>query len=188
MGVNMLSNGLIELFLVFLKVGLFMFGGGYASIALLHRELVVEHKWLSEEEFADLIGLAESTPGPIAINSATYTGYRLHGLAGSLVATMGIVLPAYSIMVSLASLLVKYLDDPWVRTVFRGINAAVVALILYSLAVLAKANFIEGGAIKAVSIAIFTFCLILLVFLRLHPMYVILASIALSILLKLIGA
>ncbi|MEM4055297.1 MAG: chromate transporter, partial [Desulfurococcaceae archaeon] len=70
-----MNCSLIELFLVFLKVGLFMFGGGYASIALLHRELVVEHGWLSEEEFTDIIGLAESTPGPIAINSATYTGY-----------------------------------------------------------------------------------------------------------------
>ncbi|MCS7127714.1 MAG: chromate transporter [Sulfolobales archaeon] len=183
----MLNNGLIELFFVFLKVGLFMFGGGYASIALLHRELVVEHRWLSEEEFADIVGLAESTPGPIAINSATYAGYRLHGLIGSLIATGGIVLPAYLIMVSLASLLAKYLDNPWTKTVFRGINAAVVALILYSLIILAKANFVEGGGIKAVSIAIFLFSLVLLVSLRLHPMYVILASIALSTILKLIG-
>lgn len=186
-GVYTLNCSLIELFLVFLKVGLFMFGGGYASIALLHRELVVEHGWLSEEEFTDIIGLAESTPGPIAINSATYTGYRLHGLVGSLVATGGIVLPAYLIIVSLASLLAKYLENPWTRAVFRGINAAVVALILYSLIILAKANFIESSGIKAVSIAIFIFSLTLLVSLRLHPMYVILASITLSIVLKLIG-
>lgn len=182
-----MSACLLELFLVFLKVGLFMFGGGYASIALLHRELVVDRGWLSEEEFVDIIGVAESTPGPIAINSATYVGYRLHGIAGSVVATMAVVLPAYTIILAVASVLPRYLGDPWVRALFRGINAAVVALILYSLAVLARANFLGAGGVRLVPLGIFALGLSLLVLLRLHPVYVILASVALSLLLKLVG-
>ena len=89
---------LFELFLTFFKIGLFTFGGGYAMLSLLEEEFIIKKKWLEEDEFFDMVGIAESTPGPIAINMATYIGYKTNKFWGSLFATLGVCLPSLIII------------------------------------------------------------------------------------------
>jgi len=121
---------LLELFLVFLKLGAFTFGGGYAMISLL-RETVVEHKkWLSDDEMLEVIGIAESTPGPIAINMATYIGYKRGKIVGSLVATLGVVLPSLIIIFAISLFFEQFLQNVYVKFAFSGIKIAVAVLII----------------------------------------------------------
>ena len=123
----------LKLFLTFLRIGAFTFGGGYAMIPLIQRETVEKHKWISDDDILEIIAIAESTPGPIAINSATFVGYKVAGFWGSFCATFGVVLPSY-IIISIISLLLKQFHDiQAVKYAFFGIRAGVLALILKSL-------------------------------------------------------
>lgn len=123
-------TGLSELFLQFFRLGAFTFGGGYAMIANI-REIVLEKKqWLTEEELLQVITIAESTPGPIAINLATYVGYQKRGFRGSLAATLGVVLPSLVIIFLISMFLDGFMENPYVAAAFRGIKAAVAFLIL----------------------------------------------------------
>lgn len=120
----------LSLFWAMFKIGLFTFGGGYAMIAIIERELVDKKKWIEHEEFMDLIGIAESTPGPIAINSATYIGYKMGGVLGSVFATLGVVLPSFTIIFAISLFFDAFLAIEWVGYAFRGIQACVCFLIL----------------------------------------------------------
>ena len=123
---------LLKLFLTFLKIGAVSFGGGYGMISMI-RDDCLSNGWLSEEELLNFIAIAESTPGPIAINSATFVGYKVAGFWGSFCATFGVVLPSY-IIISVISLLLKQFHDiQAVKYAFFGIRAGVLALILKSL-------------------------------------------------------
>ena len=113
-----------------LKIGLFTFGGGYAMISILENEFVNKRKWLDHEEFMDLVVVAESTPGPIAINCATYIGYKKMGVLGSIVATLGMVLPSFSIIYAISLFFDKFLSITWVASAFKGIQVGVIVLIL----------------------------------------------------------
>lgn len=121
---------LLTLFLTMLKIGMFTFGGGYAMIAILENEIVTRRAWLDREEFLDMVAIAESTPGPIAINSATYVGYRLAGFLGSLVATLGICMPSFVIIYLISLFFDAFLSLSLVAAAFRGIQVAVIYLIL----------------------------------------------------------
>ncbi|MGI6632897.1 MAG: chromate transporter [Bacillota bacterium] len=121
---------LFELFFSFAKIGAFSFGGGYAMIPLISREVVEVKQWLSMQEFIDVIALSQATPGPIAINSATYVGYRVTGFAGSVAATLGVVTPSFLIMLALGFLFFRYREMPLVKDIFKGIRPVVVALIM----------------------------------------------------------
>jgi chromate transporter len=121
---------LSDLFLTFLKIGAFTFGGGYAMIALISKEAVDKHHWLSENEFLDLIAIAESTPGPIAINSATYVGYKVKGFWGSFFATLGVVLPSFVSIVIISFFIEQFRTLPLVDDAFKGIAAGVAVLIM----------------------------------------------------------
>lgn len=118
------------LFLRFFKTGLFTFGGGYAMIALLESEFVDRQKWLSKEEFLDMVALAESTPGPIAINSATYIGYKVAGVPGAAAATLGVCLPSLLTIYLISLFFDRFLALPYVAYAFRGIQVCVTYLIL----------------------------------------------------------
>lgn len=119
-----------DLFFSFMKVGLFTFGGGYAMISVI-RDLCVERRqWLTDDEMLDVTVIAESTPGPIAINCATYVGYKLAGMAGAAIATLGIVLPSFVIIYIISMLLDNFMEVPLIAKAFRGIKAAVGLLIL----------------------------------------------------------
>ena len=120
---------LLQLFLSFLKIGAFTFGGGYAMIALLESEFVSRKKWLEKEEFLDMLGVAESTPGPIAVNTATYIGYKVAGVLGSLVSTLAVCLPAFVIIFVISLFFDRFLSLTYVGFAFRGIQVAVVYLI-----------------------------------------------------------
>ncbi len=119
----------LTLFFTFFKIGLFTFGGGYAMIAILESELVSRLKWIEKEEFLDIIAIAESTPGPIAINSATFIGYKRLGFFGSACATLGVVLPSFIIIYIISLFLDAFLSLTLVANAFRGIQVCVVYLI-----------------------------------------------------------
>ncbi|MBQ6950065.1 MAG: chromate transporter [Clostridia bacterium] len=124
---------LLPLFLTFLKIGAFTFGGGYAMIPLIQKEVTETHKWLSDEDILNIVAIAESTPGPIAINSATFVGYMTCGVMGSVLATLGVVLPAF-IFIALVSLLLRnIMDIQAVQYAFMGIRAGVLALVVKAL-------------------------------------------------------
>ena len=126
----MRSKTLATLFFTMLKIGLFTFGGGYAMIALLENEFVTKRGWLEQEEFLDVAAIAESTPGPIAINSATYIGYKQAGILGSVVATLGMTLPSFCIIYAISLFFDAFLSLTVVACAFRGIQIAVIYLIL----------------------------------------------------------
>ena len=126
----MKSKTIPTLFFTMLKIGLFTFGGGYAMIALLENEFVIKRGWLEQEEFLDVTAIAESTPGPIAINSATYIGYKQAGIFGSVVATLGMTLPSFCIIYAISLFFDAFLSLTVVACAFRGIQIAVLYLIL----------------------------------------------------------
>jgi chromate transporter len=114
------------LFLTMLKIGLFTFGGGFAMIALLENEFVSKKKWLEKEEFVDIVAISESTPGPIAINAATFIGYRNSGFLGSVVATAGVCIPSFVIIFAISLFFDYFLSLTVVAAAFRGIQVCVI--------------------------------------------------------------
>lgn len=120
----------LRLFATMFKIGLFTFGGGYAMIALLENELVSKKQWMDNDEFMDMVAVAESTPGPIAVNSATYLGYKRAGVIGSAFATLGVAMPSFIIIFIISLFFDKFLSLAAVAAAFRGIQACVVFLIL----------------------------------------------------------
>lgn len=125
---------LLPLFLSFLKIGAFTFGGGAAMIPLIQKEAAERHKWISDEEIMEIVAIAESTPGPIAVNAATFTGYHAAGVPGAVLATLGVVLPAFIVIAAVSSVLSIFGGNQWVRWAFGGVRAGVLALIVKSLA------------------------------------------------------
>lgn len=124
---------MLSLFFTFLKIGLFTFGGGYAMIPLIQRETVDNKKWINDEDMLEIIAIAESTPGPIAINAATFIGYRVGGFFGALAATVGVVLPSFVIITAISFVLAAFQNVVWIRYAFNGIRAGVLALIVKAL-------------------------------------------------------
>ena len=121
------------LFLTFFKIGAFTFGGGYAMIPLIQREIVEKHGWMTDEDILDIFAIAESTPGPIAINSATFVGFRTAGFWGAALATTGVVLPSFVVILLISFLLTGFADIPAVQYAFFGIRAGVLALLFKAL-------------------------------------------------------
>ena len=119
----------VELFLIMLKIGLFTFGGGYAMITLLENEFVEKKKYIEKDEFLDMVAIAESTPGPIAINAATYIGYKRLGFFGSLMATAGVIVPSFIIIFTISLFFDAFLSFALVEYAFRGIQVCVIYLI-----------------------------------------------------------
>ncbi len=121
------------LFSTFFKIGAFTFGGGYAMIPLIQREIAEKRKWITEDDILDIIAIAESTPGPIAVNSATFVGYKVAGFWGAFFSTLGVVLPSFVIITVIAYLLRNFNDYKGVKYAFFGIRAGVLALIIKGL-------------------------------------------------------
>lgn len=141
---------LLQLFLSYLKIGFFGFGGGYAMLSLIHSEVVVSHQWLTNSEFSDIVAISQMTPGPIAINSATYIGYEVAGFWGSVVATIAVSLPALSIMLLLTIFFLRLRNNRYVKGVVAGMRPVVIgmiasaALLLIFPASSEGASFIDG--------------------------------------------
>lgn len=123
---------LLKLFLIFFKIGLFTFGGGYAMIPLIKAEFTEKRDWISSAEFSDILAIAESTPGPLAVNLATYVGYKRGKFLGALASTFAVVLPSFIIIMIISLFLDKFLENGVVRRAFRGIQCAVAVIILFA--------------------------------------------------------
>ena len=131
MGINMKKfKGLCELFLIFFKIGAFCFGGGLAMLPLIQKEVVDRKKWISDEEIVDAFAISQSLPGVIAVNSAAIVGKKVLGFWGALVATIGVILPAFISIIIVVTLLSGFNGNPYVQKIFTGIKAASAALIL----------------------------------------------------------
>ena len=124
---------ILTLFLTFFKIGAFTFGGGYAMIPLIQREIVEKHGWMEDEDILDIFAIAESTPGSIAINAATFVGWRVAGFWGAALATTGVVLPSFVIILLISFLFNEFANYPVVKYAFAGIRAGVLALLVKAL-------------------------------------------------------
>ena len=121
---------LLDLLVTFMKIGLFTFGGGYAMISMIESRCVEKKKWISHDDMMNITVIAESTPGPIAINCATFVGYEQAGFFGALAATVGIILPSFGVIYGISMLLDNVLEITWIANAFQGIKIAVGILIL----------------------------------------------------------
>lgn len=124
---------ILSLFITFLKIGAFTFGGGYAMIPLIQKEIVEKKHWISDEDILNIIAIAESTPGPIAINSATFVGYKIAGFFGAFFSTLGVVLPSFIIIVLISFVLKQFESIKFVQYAFFGIRVGVLSLIIKAL-------------------------------------------------------
>lgn len=128
-----MGKDLWKVFFTFCKIGAFTFGGGYAMIPLIQHEAVEKHHWVTEEDILEIVAIAESTPGPIAINAATFVGYRKAGIGGGIAATLGVILPSFLIILAISGILREFQENLYVAYAFRGIRAGVLALIVKAL-------------------------------------------------------
>lgn len=127
-----------QIFITFFKTGLFTFGGGYAMISILEEELISKKQWITSADMLDMLVIAESTPGVIAVNTATSVGYRLRGVLGALIATLGVVLPSFVIITGLSFVIEAVADNVWYKAAFTGIQACVIILIVNAFTKMAK--------------------------------------------------
>ena len=182
-----------DLFFTFLKIGLFTIGGGYAMLPMI-REEVSSHGWLSQSELIDFIAVSESTPGPFAVNIATFVGTRTGGIFGGLCATLGVVLPSFVIILFVARFYQKFKSSKLVAGAMNGLKPAVVGLIGAALLSLSVTVFFPAGLNMAVfstaqfyvSLGIFAVAVVL-AFKKLHPILIILLSAVIGIIAGLIG-
>ena len=140
-------NIYLDLFLTFARVGVCTFGGGYAMLPILQREVVEKKGWATDGELTDYFAVGQCTPGIIAVNTATFIGFKYKGIPGGILATLGVVFPSLIIITAIAAFLSNFADIPMVRHALAGINAAVVALIASSVAKLGKSTLKNGAAI-----------------------------------------
>ena len=162
----------IQMIMTFFKIGAFTLGGGYAMIPIIEAEVVERHKWLSREEFADIIAVAQSCPGALAINMSVFIGYRLRRLPGAVCTCLATALPSFLIILLIALFFHRFQDVPWVAAMFRGIRPAVVALIAvptFNLAKNAKIGMSNCWIPVVSTIAIWA--------LHVNPVFIILAAI-----------
>ncbi|MBR5821693.1 MAG: chromate transporter [Alistipes sp.] len=135
---------LLQLFVSYLKIGFFGFGGGYAMLSLIHSEVVVRNGWLTNGEFSDIVAVSQMTPGPIAINSATYIGYEVAGVLGSVVATVAVCLPALTIMMLITRFFLRLRDNRYVKGVVMGMRPVVVGMIASAALLLIFPHSVDG--------------------------------------------
>ena len=158
-----------QLFSTFSFIGLFSFGGGYAMVSLVQKEVVVHHAWMSAQEFTNMIAIAEATPGPIAVNTATYAGFKVAGIGGAALANLGLLLPAFIIILALAIILKKNQDNPILEKILFGTRPIVVALIIGAAITLGISNIVD---VKGILLCALALCLNL--FTKINPVFIIL--------------
>lgn len=159
-----------DLLLSFMTIGVMTFGGGYAMLPMLTREIVDKHHWATQDELLDYFAIGQCTPGVIAVNTATFIGYRRKGIPGAIVATAGVVLPSFAIILIIASFLTNFMHIAWIAHAFAGIRIAVCALIASTVWQLAKRS---ADTWFKVLIAVVAFVLVAIV--NLSPVYVTIA-------------
>ena len=171
----MVVKVLFDLFRAFFTIGALTFGGGYAMLPMLEREIVTKRSWATNEELLNYFAIGQCTPGIIAVNTATFVGYKVKGIIGGIVATLGVVAPSMVIITIIAMVLESFMDIVWVQNAFAGIRVAVCALITVSVVKLFKSNVKQHWHI---ALAIIAFVVVAL--LKLSPVYVVVACAVLS--------
>ncbi len=164
-----------DLFRVFFTIGALTFGGGYAMLPMLEREIVNKHKWATQEDLLNYFAIGQCTPGIIAVNTATFVGHKVKGFWGSIIATLGVVAPSIVIITIIAMVLENFMDIVWVQHAFAGIRVAVCALITASVIKLFKTNVKEYWHV-ALAVAAF----VVVALLKLSPVYVVVGCAVLS--------
>ena len=173
----------MDLFTSFFRIGLFTFGGGYAMLPILQREVVENKGWATDEELTDYFAIGQCTPGVIAVNTATFIGQKRRGILGGIVATLGVVFPSLVIIAALAGVITTFSHLAWVQHAFAGIRVCVCVLIFNAVLKLWK------GAVKDVwGLVIFLVILALSVFTKLSPIIYVLAAAVAGLLIKNLGA
>ncbi len=175
---------LLELFVCFFKTGLFTFGGGYAMLPILKNEIVYRQKWLTEDELLNYFSLSQCTPGAIAINVATFCGYKLKKTAGALVATLGVVMPSLIIILLIASVLQYFMQNIYVVHLFNGVRLGVIALLLKIVFDLSKKIYLSSQT-KILSFSIFFIAVLELFWLKASAIFVVITALLLYMMLTL---
>lgn len=148
---------LLILFLTFMKIGVFTFGGGYAMIPIIEEEVTKKRKWISEMEIMDILAISESTPGPIAVNTATYVGYKVAGVAGGIIATIGLAIPSFVIIFVISFFYQDFMQWPVIAAMFKGLKVGVIILLFSAVLKLKK-----GVKVNLVGIVLFVTALSLM--------------------------
>lgn len=172
---------LIDLFFTFCRIGGLTFGGGYAMLPMIQKEIVEEKKWATEEEVLDYYAVGQCTPGIIAVNTATFIGYKVQGIIGAIVATLGVVFPSLIIITIIAALLKNFANYAIIQHAFSGIRVVVIALIISAILKLAKTS-IKNSITLIIAIIAF----ILVAFVNLSPIYIVIAAACIGLILKFI--
>lgn len=160
---------LLDLFFTFFKIALFTIGGGYAMIPFIQRDVVELKKWMEEDEFINILAIAEATPGPVAVNTATYVGYNKKGMLGVIFATLGVVLPSFLVIILVTKFFWDFRSNEIVAKAFKGVRVAVVALIASTVL-----NLIKKVGMKPLTILISLIVILLLAFTKIEAVFIIL--------------
>lgn len=159
---------LIKLYLAFLKIGTFSFGGGYAMLPFIQKEIVQKNNWISMSEFTDIIGISQMTPGPVAINSATFVGYKINGIIGSIITTLGVITTSFLLVAIINKLLDKFKESKVIKAAMLGMRPVLIALIIYAFIDLAKEAYVD---VKSIIITLIIG--VILLSKKVHPILVI---------------
>lgn len=168
---NQKVANLWRLFIAFFKIGLFTIGGGYAMLPMLHREVVEKYKWVTDEEIMDYYAIGQSTPGIIAINTATFIGIKQVGVIGGIIATLGMVTPSWIIIMVIAKFLQAYKDNPYVQDAFMGIRIMVVILIVQ-----AVLKMFKKSVVHRMDFVLFGLAFIAIAFIGVSPILVLVVA------------
>ncbi|MDO4736470.1 MAG: chromate transporter [Bacteroidia bacterium] len=173
-------NIYLEIFSCFAKIGAFTIGGGYAMIPIIQKEVVEKKKWIEEQDFMDVLAISQSAPGLLAVNISIFLGYKLKGVKGSIVATLGSIAPSFLIILAIAMFFAGYQDNPTVIKVFKGMRPVVVALIAVPVINMAKKSKLNiyTGALAVVTA-------LLIIFAKVSPIYILLVATIVFIFVKL---
>lgn len=158
----------MELFMIFAKIGAFTFGGGFAMIPIIEKELVMNKKWINQDEIINLFAVSQSIPGAIAINTSTLVGYKVGNKRGAIIATLGVVLPSFLIILVIATFFTRISDSKIVEAVFTGINGAVIVMIL-----MASVRMIKAGVKDRLTLTIMIITVVAIIFFNMSPIIMI---------------
>lgn len=168
---------MIKLYLTFFKIGLFSFGGGYAMIGLLTKELCQKNQFCSEEELLDYYAIGQVTPGIIAVNTATFVGYKEKGILGAIVATLGIISPSIIIITILANILANYIDNPSFNHILNGIKLAIIVLMAEAIM-----NLFKKAVTNWFQLLVYLFILLLVLFTPISSVWIVVGLIVVGVL------
>lgn len=178
---------ILQLFISFFKIGLVSFGGGYVIIPMIEKEIIYKHNWIDSSTFANIVGIAAVTPGPISLNTATFVGNKMFGLFGGMVSTAGVVLPSFIITLFISRFYFKNSDQLIQKTIFYILKPLIVGLIFIAALNLSIPAFVHiNNSIDYVSIVLFGLSFLLLLKSKIHPILIIFISAALSLLINLL--